>query len=167
MSDAPGIDHRSFRHWGGFIFSGLTAFLVDWLVIEVLHHRFGVGPNLANLCGILVATVLAWLLHRRISFNVPYPPTLREFVRFFVFASVANAASWVSNALLIHVFLRTLDAPIDVPIGWLGPLTPLEVSFLISRCIGGAVSYIGFRFGVFHYRFDKEQATAAVPRTAQ
>jgi putative flippase GtrA len=167
LSDTPSIDHRSFRHWGGFIFSGLTAFLVDWLVIWMLHTWFGVGPNLANLGGILVATLVAWLLHRRISFNVPYPPSLREFARFFVFASVANAASWVSNALLTHLFLYTLDVPLDAPIGWLGPVTPLEAAFVLSRCVGGAVSYVGFRFGVFHYRFDKEQATAAVPRTAQ
>jgi putative flippase GtrA len=140
------IDHRSFRHWGGFIFSGLSAFLVDLAVTEILNRLFGVEPNAANLIGILVATVVAWLLHRRISFNVQARPSVREFVKFFVVASGANSMSWLSNALFLWLF------PIvhfDALFTWFLPVTTLEVAFFASRAVGGALSYIGFRFGVF------------------
>jgi putative flippase GtrA len=150
------IDHRSFRHWGGFIFSGLTAFLVDFIVIELLSRLFGVEANLANLIGILVATVVAWLLHRRISFNVPEPPSLREFVRFFIVASGANSISFLSNALFLWLFpIINFDALFT----WLLPVTTLEVAFFSSRAVGGALSYIGFRFGVF--RRPRLKATPA------
>jgi putative flippase GtrA len=131
------IDHRSFRHWGGFIFSGLTAFGVDFLVIELCNRILGINAFWSNAIGLSVATVVAWLLHRRISFNVPYPPSLAEFVRFFVIAWAANGISLATNTLIL----------------WLVPIAPLEAAFLISRTVGGASSYIGFRFGVFrHFR---------------
>jgi putative flippase GtrA len=140
------INHRSFRHWGGFIFSGLTAFAVDFAVTEFLNRILGVDANLANLGGILVATVVAWLLHRRISFNVAAAPSVAEFVKFFVVASGANAGSWISNALLLWLIpIIHLDGLVT----WLIPASTLEIAFFLSRCVGGALSYIGFRFGVF------------------
>ena len=135
---AGGIDHRSFRHWGGFIFSGLTAFGVDFLVIEFCDRILGIGAFWSNAVGLSVATVVAWVLHRRISFNVPYPPSIREFVRFFVIAWGANGISLATNTLIL----------------WLAPAAPLEVAFLLSRAVGGASSYIGFRFSVFHHFKD-------------
>jgi putative flippase GtrA len=152
------IDHRSFRHWGGFIFSGLTAFLVDLAVAEALHWGLGVEANLANLIGILVATVVAWLLHRRISFNVQEPPSLREFLKFFLFASGANSMSFLSNALFLWLFpIIAFDAFVIAIVGWVADvlhlgrpsITNFEVAFFASRAVGGALSYIGFRFGVF------------------
>jgi putative flippase GtrA len=131
------IDHWSFRHWGGYIFGGLTAFAVDFAVIEVAHYGFGIDPFWSNVIGLCVATVVAWLLHRRITFNVPYPPSLREFVRFFVIAWAANGVSLAANTLIL----------------WAAPAAPIEAAFLISRGFGGASAYIGFRFGVFrHFR---------------
>ena len=142
------IDHRSFRHWGGFIFSGLTAFAVDFAVTEICSRLLGVEANVANLIGILCATVVAWLLHRRISFNVPGPPSWKEFARFFVVASGANSASWLSNALFLWLIpLFHLDALIL----WLIPTSVLEIAFVTSRAVGGALSYIGFRFAVFRH----------------
>jgi putative flippase GtrA len=135
---AQGIDHRSFRHWGGFIFSGLTAFGVDFLVIEFCNRVLGIDAFWSNAIGLSVATVVAWLLHRRISFNVPYPPSVAEFARFFVIAWAANGISLATNTVIL----------------WLVPAAPLEAAFLISRAVGGASSYMGFRFGVFHHFKD-------------
>ena len=140
------IDHRSFRHWGGFIFSGLTAFVVDFAVTETMSRYLGLEANIANLIGILCATVVAWLMHRRISFNVPDPPSWREFGRFFVVASGANAASWLSDALFLWLIpVLHLDAVLRPMI----PVSTLEIAFVTSRTVGGALSYIGFRFAVF------------------
>jgi putative flippase GtrA len=135
LSVAQGIDHRSFRHWGGYIFGGLTAFTIDFVVIELAHYGLGIDPFWSNVIGLCVATVVAWLLHRRITFNVPYPATLREFIRFFVVAWGANGVSLLANTLIL----------------WAVPSAPIEAAFLISRGFGGAAAYIGFRFGVFRH----------------
>ena len=133
------IDHRSFRHWGGFIFSGLTAFTVDiavtWPLVQAGLDRFS-----ARLIGILVATVVAWLMHRRITFNVAYAPSLAEFLRFFAVASGANAANYVTYAAILLLL----------------PQTPLLVAVVISSGVAGLLSYFGFRFGVFH-RFEEDE----------
>ncbi len=135
---SQGIDHRSFRHWGGYIFGGTTAFLVDFAVIVVAHHRLGIDPFWANVIGLSVATCVAWILHRTITFSVQYPPSVAEFVRFFVIAWAANGVSLAVNTLLL----------------WAVPAMSVEVAFLISRCFGGAAAYIGFRFGVFRHFKD-------------
>ena len=138
-SNRSRIDHRSFRHWGGFIFSGLTAFAVDvaitWLLVQVQLDRFS-----SRLIGILVATVVAWLMHRRITFNVSYPPSVSEFVRFFLVASSANGATYVAYAVILLLL----------------PETPLVAAIVVSSGVGGLLSYFGFRFGVFH-RFEPDQ----------
>jgi putative flippase GtrA len=87
--------------------------------------------------GLSVATVVAWALHRRITFNVPYPPSVREFLRFFVVAWGANGVSLLANTIIL----------------WAVPAAPIEAAFLVSRAFGGAAAYVGFRFGVFrHFR---------------
>lgn len=134
------IDHRSFRHWGGFIFSGLTAFAVDIAVTWVLVRVARLDPFSARLIGILAATVVAWLMHRRITFNVAYGPSLNEFLRFFVVASGANGANYVVYAAILLLL----------------PATPLTVAIVVSSGIGGLLSYLGFRFGVFR-RFEEDQ----------
>jgi putative flippase GtrA len=132
-SEAGGVDHRSIRHWGGFIFSGLTAFAVDMAVTWLLVDGAGLDRFTSRLIGILVATVVAWLMHRRITFNVPHPPSLTEFVRFFAVASGANAANYVVYAAILL----------------LAPSTPLAVAIVISSGVAALLSYVGFRFGVF------------------
>ncbi len=138
---SPGpIDHRSFRHWGGFIFSGLTAFVVDMSVTFLLVHVARLDRFSSRLIAILIATVVAWLLHRRITFNVPYGPSIAEFVRFFLVASSANGANYVVYAAILLLV----------------PATPLLVAIVISSSVAGLLSYFGFRFGVFH-RFEEEE----------
>ena len=132
------IDHRSFRHWGGFIFSGLTAFAIDIALTWGLVHGVHLDPFSARLIGILVATVVAWLMHRRITFNVADDPSLKEFVRFFVVASAANGATYVTYIAILLLL----------------PATPLVAQSSLSSGVGGLLSYLGFRFGVFH-RFEE------------
>jgi putative flippase GtrA len=127
-----GVEHRSFRHWGGYVFGGLTAFAVDLAITWVLV-AVGLDPFSARIVGLVIATAVNWLLQRRITFNVPHPPHLAEFVRFFVVASGGNAATLVIYALLLLV-----------------PEMPLVVAVCLSSAVGGLVAYIGFRFGVFH-----------------
>ena len=54
--------------------------------------------------------------------------------------------SWLSNALFLWLFPIV---HVDALVTWLVPVSVLEVAFFASRAVGGALSYIGFRFGVF------------------
>ena len=129
----PSNSDRSFRHWGAFLFSGATAFLVDAIVTLGLIEFAGLDRLVARVVAILVAMVVAWLLHRRLSFRVDAPPSLNEFLRFAVVA-------WSANAINYLVYLGIL-------IVW--PATHTLVALVIATIIAAIFSYVGFRFGVF------------------
>jgi putative flippase GtrA len=134
-----GVEHRSFRHWGGYVFGGLTAFAVDLAITWVLV-AVGFDPFSARLIALAVATGVNWLLQRRITFNVPHPPHLAEFVRFFVVASGGNAATLATYTLMLLLL----------------PSMPLVVAVCLSSAVGGLLAYVGFRYGVFHRHSDQD-----------
>jgi putative flippase GtrA len=124
---------RSLRHWGGFVFSGGTAFLIDAGITTALIHGAGVNPFAARLVAILIAMVAAWLMHRRITFNVAAPPSLTEFLRF-------AAVAWSANALNYVVYVAIL---------LVRPATWPFAALVASTAIATVFSYLGFRLGVF------------------
>jgi putative flippase GtrA len=132
---SPGnqIDHRSVRHWGGFLFSGGVAFLIDAGITTLLIRIARLDPFSARLIAILIAMVFAWLMHRRITFNVAYAATVKEFLHFAAVAGSANATNYVVYAAILLIW------PATAPIG----------AILISSAIATVLSYLGFRFGVF------------------
>ena len=127
-------DTRSFRHWGGFLVSGGTAALVDTALTLALVHGAGVNPLLARLVAILIAMVVAWLMHRRFTFAVEAPPSIAEFGRFAAVAWTANAVNYAVYAGILLVW----------------PTTPTLVAIVIATGLAAVFSYLGFRFGVFH-----------------
>ncbi len=133
MEDTGGVDYRSFRHWGGFLFTGGSAFVVDAGITTGLIHLAGLDPFTARLVGIAVAMIFAWLMHRRVTFNVMAPPSAREFLRFATVSGSANALNYAIYALILLAWPATL------------PILALVVSTAIAAC----ASYAGFRFGVF------------------
>jgi putative flippase GtrA len=124
---------RSFRHWGGFLLSGGTAALVDAGITTALIHLARLDPFSSRIVAILVAMVVAWLMHRRITFAVTAPPTLREFGKFAAVAWSANTLNYAIYAVILLV--------------WPG-FSPL-VALIISTGIAAVFSYLGFRLGVF------------------
>ncbi len=129
----PPLDYRSFRHWGGFIFSGGSAFLVDAGINTGLIHLAGLNPFVSRLISIACAMVFAWAMHRRVTFAVTAPPSLSEFVRFAGVAGSANALNYAIYAAILLVW----------------PPTPPLAALIVSTGIATAASYLGFRFGVF------------------
>ena len=129
----PSNGDRSFRHWGAFLLSGATAFLVDAVVTLGLIEFVGIDRLVARFAAILVAMVVAWLLHRRLTFRVSSSPTVREFLRF-------AAIAWSANAINFLVYLGILRV-------W--PATLTIVALVIATIIAAVFSYVGFRFGVF------------------
>ena len=120
------------RHWGGFILSGGTAFVVDAGITTLLVH-FGLDRFIARLIGIGVAMVVAWLMHRRVTFAMDAAASWSEFLRFATVAASANALNFVVYSLLLVVF----------------PGLPIIVAIVIATAIATVCSYLGFRLGVF------------------
>ena len=133
MSDAGGVDYRSLRHWGGFLVSGGTAFAVDASITSSLIHFAGLDPFSSRLIGLAIAMVVAWLLHRRLTFNVAAPPSLAEFGRF---ASVAISANLINYAVYTVIMLLR---PAILPL----------LAIVVSTAVAMVVAYLGFRLRVF------------------
>ena len=133
MAREGGIDYGSFRHWGGFLFTGGSAFLVDAGLTTGLIHFVGLDPFTSRLIAIACAMVFAWLMHRRVTFNVAASPSAGEFVRFVTVAGSANALNYAIYALILLV----------------RPVTPPLAALVVSTAIAACFSYAGFRFGVF------------------
>lgn len=131
--DTRSLDYRSFRHWGGFIFSGGSAFVVDAGINSGLIHLAGLSPLVSRIISIGCAMVFAWIMHRRLTFAVTAPPSLGEFLRFAGVAGTANALNYAIYAGIL--------------LAW-PPAWPF-VALVISTGIATAASYLGFRFGVF------------------
>ena len=127
------FSYRSFRHWGGFIFSGGSAFVVDAGINSGLIHLAGFSPFVSRLISIGCAMVFAWLMHRNVTFAVKAPPRLSEFVRFAAVAGSANALNYLIYAGIL--------------LAW--PATWPFAALVVSTGIATAASYLGFRFGVF------------------
>ena len=124
---------RSFRHWGGFIFSGGTAFLIDAGITGSLVHIARLDPFSSRFIAICIAMVAAWLLHRRITFAVDAPPSLREFMKFAGVAWAANALNYGLYVVILLVW------PAPWPLG----------ALVASTAVATVFSYLGFRLGVF------------------
>ncbi len=122
------------RHYGGFVLAGGTAFVTDVAVFTALHEFFALSALFARLPAIACAMVVSWLLNRWITFAMPTPPTWGEFADFC-------AVSWVAQLVNYAVF-----AVIILLIPNLLPIVAITVACLVAMFI----SYVGYRFGVFH-----------------
>ncbi len=123
-------------HWGGFIASGLIAFLVDGAVLEAGIRLLHFHPLLARLLAISAAMVAAWLSHRTLTFALQSRPTATEFVRY-------AAMAWTAAAINYGTFASIL---LFRPGTW--PLAALALSCVAA----GIFSYLAMRFGVFRGR---------------
>ena len=128
-----------FRHWGGFVLAGGTAFLADSAVLMLLSRVMGIPPLAARLVAIALAMVVSWLINRSVTFPVDARPSLAEFGRF-------AAVAWVAAALNYAVF-----AGLIVLVPTMHPVLAIGIASLCAMTL----SYLGMKFGVFR---------AAVPR---
>jgi len=121
------------RHWAGFVASGLFALSVDATVLTLMTRLFGIGPLIARLAAISLAMVAGWLAHRRLTFDVRQPPS---FLEFLAYAGVAWFSAGVNYAAFAAVML-------------LRPGTEPIAALVVASLVAMSVSYLGMRFGVF------------------
>jgi putative flippase GtrA len=103
MTPAPEGQHRADRdwtHWVAFAITGLLAYAIDTITTKLLIAA-GWSPFIARLGGISIAMVAAWLLHRRFTFRMSSPPSLREFGAFIAVAWLASAVNYLVFSLLL------------------------------------------------------------------
>lgn len=130
----PATGHRSgVRHWLGFIASGLIALTVDATVLEIGVRLFALDPLVARLGAISTAMVAGWLAHRRLTFAVTVPATLRELARYV-------AAAWTTAAVNYGVFAAML---------LLWPETLRLAALVVSSAVAMFFSYVAMRYAVF------------------
>jgi len=133
--DTAGPPHP-LRQGVGFLVSGGVAFAIDALVLELLMRGLGVSAIFARVVSIALAMVVAWLMHRRLTFAVAAPPSVAEFLRY---AGVAWTAAAINYAVFVLIVLV-----------WPGvaPLAALVASSLVAMVF----AYLGMRFAAFRYR---------------
>lgn len=125
--------HKQARHWMGFLVSGGLAFAVDAGVLALLTKVFGMGPLMARLIAIACAMFVGWQAHRRLTFAVAAPASVREFLSY-------AALQWVAVGTNYAVYSALLLAKLMIE-----PLMALVAASLVAM----VVSYLGMRFGVF------------------
>lgn len=121
------------RHFGGFVAAGIIAFSVDAAVLAALIKGLEWEPFSARLGSVSVAMFAAWQAHRRLTFVVKQPPSIKEFVSYAAVAWTSAAVNYGLYAVILNVRPET------------DPLAALFVASLIAMF----VSYFGMRFGVF------------------
>ena len=121
------------RHWGGFLASGLLAFAIDAVVLEVGVRLLAQDPLIARAGAIAAAMVVGWLAHRRLTFAVVDPPTRAEFGKYVAAAWVAAMTNWLVFALVLH----------------LRPDWPRLLVLVISSGVAMIISYGLMRYAVF------------------
>ena len=121
------------RHWLGFLVSGLIAFGTDVVLSKALHDVVGWPWAISRFLAISIAMVAGWLAHRKLTFAVATPPTLAEFGRY---ASMA----WTAAALNYVVFLALL---------WLFPAIEPALAIALSSAVAMGFSYLGMKLAVF------------------
>ena len=121
------------RHWLGFLVSGVLAFAVDGLAMEIAVRLLGMPPLGARLVSIMVAMVVAWTAHRNLTFALTVKPSFREFGRYFVAASTTAAINYTLFALQIVI----------------RPDMPRLAALFSASIVATIFSYLSMRYGVF------------------
>ena len=121
------------RHWGGFGVSGTLAFATDAAILEGLTRLASVPPLAARLVAIACAMVTGWLAHRWLTFAVPVPPSVKEFIAYVAVASTSAAINY-------GVFAAILLAR---------PATEPFAALVASSLVAMVFAYLGMRYGAF------------------
>jgi putative flippase GtrA len=137
----PGGQHP-LQHGLAFLFSGSLAFVVDAAILTLLIAAFGLHPILARVVSLCCAHVAGWLSHRRFTFRLTSPPTLREFLRY---AGVQSTVALINYGIYVLVLV-------------LRPQTEPLLALFISSGLAMFISYFGIRFGAFrlHRRVSRK-----------
>ncbi|MGV8985248.1 MAG: GtrA family protein [Cypionkella sp.] len=133
MAETSPPRRSGLAHWLGFLVSGIAAFAVDAAVLETLIRLTPWSPLICRLIAIPCAMLVGWQMHRRFTFAVKTPATLREFATFATVGWSASAVNYGAFAGLLLVIPN---------------LAPF-VALIASSALAMIYSYFGYRLHVF------------------
>jgi putative flippase GtrA len=126
---------KRLRQPATFIAVGTAAAAVHWTVAVLAVERAGLVPSLANVAGWLVALLVSFGGHWRLTFGDRRSPPLRSALRFLVVSASAFAVNAAAYALLLRA-------------DWL----PYDVSLALVLLGVAMLSYLASRHWAFHSR---------------
>jgi len=112
-----------------FVLVGVSAALTHMAVFTLALHLFPpLWPELANLAGFLVAFLVSFVGHRRLSFQDAGTSLMQSFVRF----AATAVAGFMTNEAVFIVLFRVLGLP-----SWIALICGIVLSalqtFVLSR----------------------------------
>ena len=129
----PSALREKVMHFGGFLLAGGLAFFTDVGIFQLLHAGLFVAPLIARALSISVAMVVSWAINRTVTFPMPGPPRLAEFLHF-------AALAWVAAAFNYGVFALVL---------WQAPAIWPPLAIFIASLAAMMLAYVNMRFSVF------------------
>ncbi|WP_177176785.1 GtrA family protein [Faunimonas pinastri] len=130
------LSPRLIRRVFGFAFVGGVAFFVDIGVLTALHYGAGQDPFTSRLISIALATLIAWQLNRRITFEPSGKHPAHEGMRYAMVAALSSSINYsLYTALLVTV-----------------PALPPTFATAFSSAFSVGISFLGYSRFVFGAR---------------
>ena len=123
-----------------FALIGLLGYVIDAGITYAGAKYAGLSPELARPPGIVVATIVNFLLNRAVTFRHSSAPLARAFLRYIAVASVGLAVNFgVYSACVLLAPRFGLEA------------TPAILPLFVAAGVGAAMvlTFLGFRFFAF------------------
>ena len=133
-----GIETACMRRLIYFTFVGGVGFLVDASILTLLSQNYGLNIYLARLVSFSSATVVTWVLNRKIVFRQevdPHQQKSKEYVR-YLFVQISGAGVNLLIFTLLIMVAPNLESY---------PIAPLAVGAIF----GLAINFTGVRYWVY------------------
>lgn len=135
-----------------FCLVGATGFAVDALVLLLLLNIFGDHPLLARIPSIALAIFTTWLLNHYFTFQMPAPPSLRNWWR-YVALNLAVLTVNLSVYVLALKHLPIMLLPeIAAVLHWNDMQWRAFLSLILATSASLSLNYAGMVFVVFKTR---------------
>ena len=114
---------------GWFVIVGCAAAATHWAVAVACVAVGGLSPLAANLAGWLVAFVVSFTGHYRLTFRHQAAPLLRAAGRFFLVSALGFAVNEAAYATLLHLTTIRYDILLALVLIGIAGMT-----FILGRC---------------------------------
>lgn len=112
--------------WFGLV--GFSAMMVHFYTVVVIFIPFGIHPLIANTLGFLIAFIISYFGHARLTFHTPNNKNIKSMLRFLGVATLG----FLMNQIIFYALLSYSKLGIDISLA----ITLILVSgstYLLSR----------------------------------
>ena len=139
-AQAPLREGRIAAQIPSFALIGFVGYVIDAGITYAGAKYAGLSPELARPPGIVVATIVNFLLNRAVTFRHSSAPLARAFLRYIAVASAGLAVSYGVYSACVRLAPR---------LGF--EATPAILPLFVAAGVGAAMvlTFLGFRFFAF------------------